>query len=283
MKATISESEIIQYYVSSQWLYRLFWSPKAYGMHVGFWDTSTRSVDQAVENENASVLSYALVKNSDMVLDAGCGVGGTSLYFGKNTKAKIVGVSLVSQQINTANTLSKSLGLFPRVSFQVADYMRLPFADQSFDVVFGIESVCHAYPKSAFLSEAYRVLKPNGRLVIADGYMKHSPKNKKDRNLRDLFCTSFALSELIDVRTMEMSIKKAGFRTVVKIDKTPEVLSGAAALYRKSHLLQSLIPFVSRLPFTWAKSIVRNAAAARASMGLLSSGVGWYGIFTATK
>ena len=283
MKTVVSSAEIIQYYSSSQWLYDYFWSPKAHGMHVGFWDHATHSVDAAVENENATVLAYANLKDSDRVLDAGCGVGGTSIYFGKHSNVTIVGVTLVESQVVMANAFARSANLYPRVSFQVADFMNLPFADNSFDVIIGIESICHAYPKNAFLAEAHRVLRSGGRLVIADGYMKHVPKNTKDRNARDLFCKSFALSELIDVQAMELSIKKSGFRKVTKIDKTADVLSGAAALYRKSQLLQSLIPFVSKLPFAWAQSVVRNAAAAQASMGLLSSGVGWYGIFTAIK
>jgi len=283
MKAVVSSSEIIHYYSSSQWLYNYFWSPYAHGMHVGFWNQKTHTVDEAVENENASVLAYANVKATDTVLDAGCGIGGTSLYFGQKTRATIVGITIVESQVAQATSLSKSADLHPRVSFQIADFTKLPYANNSFDVVIGIESICHAYPKSAFLAEAYRVLKPSGRLVIADGYMKHPPKNDKDRKSRDLFCRSFALSELIDVQAMERNIKKVGFRKIIKIDKTSEVLAGAAALYRKSHILQSLIPFVSLLPFAWARSIVRNAAAARASMGLLSSGVGWYGVFTAIK
>lgn len=279
----VTKKEIIEYYASSQWLYRTLWSPHAQGMHVGFWDEGVHSVDEAVENENRVIMDVSHITDQSLILDAGCGMGSTAVYIGTHTKARVIGVSLVQKQIDTAIRYAKRVGIYPRVTFVREDYTQLSFPDTYFDAVIGIESICHAYPKEAFLKEAWRVLKPKGRLTIADAYMTRSPKNFNEQTLYTDFCSGFALSELIEVGKMEEQLRKSNFSQSRWTDTTKRIVNGAEYLYAKSNVLQLVVPFASLFPFSWARALVRNAKAARASMGLLKSGAGCYGIFTAVK
>ena len=66
--------------------------------------------------------------------------------------------------------------------------------DETFDVVYGIESVCHAFDKKAFLEEAWRVLKPGGVLVILDGFAEATYTNITDKTIKTskiLYAASF--------------------------------------------------------------------------------------------
>lgn len=277
MSIPVSTKDIISYYNQSQWLYKTFWSPKNLGMHVGFWDDKTKSVDEAVDNENRMVMDAANISDSSTVLDAGCGMGSTAIYIGKHSKAKVYGVSIVSKQIETANNYAKKLGLSPRISFQFADYTMLPFTNNYFDVVYGIESICHAYPKESFLNETHRILKKGGRLIISDGYMNHPPKNDYEQILYDEFCRSFALSELIPVGVMKKKIINAKFHDLIWKDMTKNVDKGAMQM----HKLYSLVKFF--VPFIPIRSIRTNANALHASVGLYTENIGCYGIFSAVK
>ncbi|MDY7015058.1 MAG: methyltransferase domain-containing protein, partial [Cyanobacteriota bacterium] len=58
-------------------------------------------------------------------------------------------------------------GLGQTVEFQVADAQQTPFADNSFDLVWSLESGEHMPDKRQFLQECYRVLKPGGLLIFA--------------------------------------------------------------------------------------------------------------------
>jgi ubiquinone/menaquinone biosynthesis C-methylase UbiE len=54
------------------------------------------------------------------------------------------------------------------------NFQSLPFSDNTFDLVYAIEGLCHATNMPLALSEVYRVTKPNGRFVVIDGWRSSS-------------------------------------------------------------------------------------------------------------
>ena len=115
------------------------------------------------------------------VVDLGCGLGascrqGASRY----PETQFHGVSIVPAQIEYAQRLqvnpqpNRRKGL--PVRYLCADYTALPVEDACFDGAYAIESSCYAngLSKLDFLEEAYRILKPGGRLVVADGFLKNA-------------------------------------------------------------------------------------------------------------
>ena len=67
--------------------------------------------------------------------------------------------------------------LTDKVDFEIMDYCATAFPDESFDVVWGCESICYADDKEQFIKEAWRLLKPGGRLVVADGFVTEFENN----------------------------------------------------------------------------------------------------------
>ncbi len=108
-------------------------------------------------------------KEGEKVLDLGSGSGMdtfiTALKVGKT--GNVTGVDMTDEQLAKAEQL-RSANNFNNVSFQKSYIEKLPFADASFDVVIsnGVINLCT--DKEKVFAEVARVLKPKGRLVIAD-------------------------------------------------------------------------------------------------------------------
>ena len=105
------------------------------------------------------------------VLDIGCGVGKPAADIATAYNVCITGITVSNQQVELAQAQLGN-GIQPgQVSVQFADAMNLPFADASFDGAYALESLCHMHDKGAVFAHAARVLRPGGRLVIADLFL----------------------------------------------------------------------------------------------------------------
>lgn len=275
MNQTSDNEEIASYYKRSGWLYKYIWySRKSLGLHYGFWDAQTHTHDEALNNQFKQVVEKAEVKKNMKVLDAGCGVGGGAIYIARHTGASVTGITISPDQVAEARSNAKHANVERKAEFLLADYTKMPFADQSFDVVFAIESACYAYPKQSFLKEAYRVLKPGGTLVTSDGYTTRKPNSEEEKKILTRFCEGWRLKELIDVNQMTRAIKDSGFRGVQLIDKTREVQSSLARM-------KWLIMLAK--PLLWLGIIRDNVQSMQASIDGVKRGLMGYYLHVAHK
>ena len=105
----------------------------------------------------------------DAVLDLGCGAGVDSLVAGRlvGPGGRVAGLDVTPAMIRRARGNQARLG-FSHVTFQVGEAEALPFPDQDFDAVISNGVFNLTLDKEKALREAHRVLKPGGRLMLAD-------------------------------------------------------------------------------------------------------------------
>lgn len=161
--------EIILYYKECNNAYRDAWGmDKNMQLNLGLWKPGTKNLAQALYQLNEEMANKINLRSGMKILDAGCGVGGTAIHFAKKENCEIWGLSLSPDQIGQAKQNAKKANVEDRCTFLEMDYSQTSFEDNSFDAIIGIESICYAEPKIAFLQEAKRLLKPGGKLAIAD-------------------------------------------------------------------------------------------------------------------
>ena len=125
--------KIEEYCDDTQILYNILWSK---ANHYGFWDKGTKKLSDAIENTNRFVSELLDLQKNDYVLDAGCGVGGSSFFMAENFGAKIIGISLSSKHIKQARKDAKKLHLGNSVSFEKMDFNNTKFKDETFTKIF---------------------------------------------------------------------------------------------------------------------------------------------------
>jgi len=107
------------------------------------------------------------LKPDALLLDAGCGRGGSSLLLAaRYPQLRIRGFTLSSYQASAARSAARVRGISGRVKFLKGSMLALPVRAGSFDAVWACESTEHVPDMSDFFREAARVAKPGARLVI---------------------------------------------------------------------------------------------------------------------
>jgi len=155
-------------------------------------------------------LDLARIERGEHVFDLGCG-SGTDVFFAAvqvGESGRVVGVDFTDEQIAKARRLRDRDG-FSQVEFTEAEIDSLPFEDESFDVVISNGVVNLSPVKDRVFGEAARVLRPGGRLAVADII---SARALKERTRRDVELWAACIAGAIPRRSYIETIEAAGLK-----------------------------------------------------------------------
>ncbi|MEK7153018.1 MAG: methyltransferase domain-containing protein [Patescibacteria group bacterium] len=277
------KKQVVRYYDATKRDYRILWrSDRSLGIHFGYYDGQHQTHDEAILNINAKLSDLAGVTAQDRILDAGCGIGGSTLWLAANRGCQAVGVNIVPWQVEQANMLARQRRLEKLVSFHVADYAETKLKQGSFTLVWGLESIVHAEDKQAVIKEAFRLLKPGGRLIISEYILAKAAFNPREQAALDRWLKGWAMPSLMTEEQYRTMARKAGFTQVAVEDWTEQVRPSLMRLNRLIKLLRPIAPLLHRLRVV-NKVQLGNLAASEAQMKLLAKGLWRYKVIVAKK
>src|SRR5918998_3916108 len=189
---------------------------------------------------NRVLATWAELHSSDRVLDAGCGVGGSAIWLARELGARVVGVNVVPSEIDRGRRYARQRNVADRVTFELQDMTRTALPDGSFDVVWAIESVCHVPDKREFLAEARRLVKPGGRLVIADAFRHRRPLGPEDERLLHDWLSAWAVPDLMTPDEFIAAAGGNGFTRVRFDDVSAHVRPSSRRMHRLMRVLYPL-------------------------------------------
>jgi ubiquinone/menaquinone biosynthesis C-methylase UbiE len=158
-----------------------YWSGKnGGGYHFGFPKKFREIFDNEKMTKNMSELVIEKSKldydSPQIILDAGCGAGYLGRILAKKFKHKdfkIYGITISKKQLELGNQLNGKDAFKNNLFLSLDNFEQTPFENDYFDAVYFVDSICHGSGKnkSKALSEAFRILKPGGAVVITDGFL----------------------------------------------------------------------------------------------------------------
>lgn len=251
-------------------------------LHYGYWDEDTKSHHQALINKNQVLYDLATISATDHVLDAGCGIGGSSIWMAKQHGNQMTAITISKQQAEYATQHAKRQSVSDKTDFQVSDFCGTPFKDGSFDVIWGLESVCHALKKGDFLKEAFRLLRPGGKIVICDGFITR--REFSDDEWQDIvICLNgWAVPNLCSRNEFTELLEQNHFNNIVYKDITAETLPSADYMYKVAKRLKP-VQMITQWLGLRSKAQTANFKVGIAQHRLFTDQLVEYGIFTATK
>jgi ubiquinone/menaquinone biosynthesis C-methylase UbiE len=213
-------------------------------VNLGYW----RDVERVDENncERAGELFKAAQANmahllartarlgeGDEVLDCGFGYGDQDILWAEQYRPKrIIGLNVTPNQVRIAQERVQLTGVQRVVQLRVGSATEIPFGAGEFDVVFALESAMHFDTRSRFLRQAFRVLRPGGRLVMVDMAQKTDRESGVGlrRRLRHRYYRGVIAFREDNVWTTERfrsELLSAGFRNEKLESIAADVYSGA--------------------------------------------------------
>ncbi|MGH4035292.1 SAM-dependent methyltransferase [Actinomycetota bacterium Odt1-20B] len=139
-------------------------------LHYGYWDShaDTGSMAEASRRMTDLMIDKLAVRRGGRVLDVGCGTGRPALRLARSTGVEVVGITISREQVRLANLAAEAEQLDGQVKFEHGDADDLRFAPGAFDAVWLFESLLHMPDPRRVLRQLAAILRPGGRLVIAN-------------------------------------------------------------------------------------------------------------------
>jgi sarcosine/dimethylglycine N-methyltransferase len=152
------------------------------------------------------------------VADFCAGLGGPARYFAHTYGVTVTGIELTPSRAAGANRLTAAVGLSDRVRVIEGDVTAVPLAAASQDIVVSQEALLHVPAKPKALDEAFRILRPGGRLCFTD-WIAHRPLSEDEARTMWTGIAAHAAPTIAAYRAM---IEAAGFRLVQHDDLTAD-------------------------------------------------------------
>jgi len=208
-----SAADVAGHYDELDPVYRAIWGEH---VHHGLWRTGSETPLEATEALADLVAERLDLAPGQAVVDIGCGYGATAARLAERHRVAVTGLTISAAQARIAAARGN-------IACLKRDWLDNRLADAAFDRAYAIESSEHMVDKPLFFAEAFRVLKPGGRLVVCAWLAASAPSPFQIRHLLEPICREGRLPSMGSREDYEALAREAGFRAAGFEDVSREV------------------------------------------------------------
>jgi tocopherol O-methyltransferase len=201
-------ADVASHYDELDPVYRRFWGDH---VHHGYWRTGRESEREAVEALVELVAERLAPEPGTNLCDIGCGYGASAEQLAATREVAVTGLTLSEAQARVARLRRPAAGA---LSFLVRDWLDNGLPDAGFDGAYAIESSEHMADKPRFFAEAWRVLRPGGRLVVCAWLASEHPSAWQVRHLLEPICREGRLPGMGSRSDYERMARETGFEAL---------------------------------------------------------------------
>lgn len=224
MEAPAHVERVAEYYRETTERSYLVWGGEPLALHLGLGElppsADRAALDRTLLATNEALAHLAQLGPGARVLDAGCGVGGSSLWLAQHRGAQVTGLTLEPGQVELAERFARERGV-TGARFLRGDFTAPALPASSFDVVWNLESVCHVARLEAYVAQLPRLLAPSGRFVCGDFFLGRGGP------AFDAMCAGWVLPAVGRPSALAELLWAAGFEDVAVLDVTESALGSA--------------------------------------------------------
>jgi tocopherol O-methyltransferase len=202
------KTDVRDHYDELDRAYREIWGEH---VHHGYWQTGRETPIEAVEALIDLVADRLGLRPGMRICDIGCGYGATGDYLARHYDVAVSGLTISSAQAKIAASRRPVAGV---LDYLQGDWLTNGFADARFDASFAIESSEHMVDKHAFFAQAFRTLRPGGRLVVCAWLARTRPARWETRHLLEPICREGRLPGMGSREDYETLAAAAGFEAI---------------------------------------------------------------------
>lgn len=197
-----------------------------YYLNLGYWK-NTNETKVACEQMIDQVIQFAPIQENQTLLDVGYGYGDQDIFIAKKIPhVTIHGLNIIDNQVKKAQEKIIENKLSDRIFLKKGDATSLEYNDNTFNTIIAIESAFQFNTREKFFEEAYRTLKKNGILCLADCLPNAKTKNS-DLEIRSER-VGIPIKNQYGITTYIEILKKIGFNSIEYIDISENVIPYSA-------------------------------------------------------
>ena len=200
--------------------YELEWDRHGHrSLHLEYYDEETTEAAPAAMNTMRLLSETAGITSDDYVLNIGCGAGEDAIWNARAHGATVYGVDIGERQLQFARENAEAHDVADRVTFAQDDFHELETVDDSsVTVVWGLEALSHSPDRGQVLTQAKRVLVPDGRVAFLDIFLRVPTDDARVAEIND----GLGL-HLGSIDAFETLLSEAGFVNISVSEKTEGV------------------------------------------------------------
>lgn len=213
----VPREAVADHYQELDRFYRELWGEH---VHHGLWRSGQEPPELAVEQLVDLVAAEAGIRAGSHVCDIGSGYGASARYVARTFGASVTALTIVPAQYEYAVATNPG-GNNPR--YLLRDWLENGLPAASFDAAYAIESTEHMGDKTAAFAEAWRVLRPGGRLAICAWIAAEAARPWERRHLLEPICREGRLPGMGTETDYRELLTRAGFAVEAVTDISREV------------------------------------------------------------